>query len=88
MQWKSGINGGGVTVFLARLVVNSLAHKLITTCDLVFRHMFIQPAAISPITSSPLSTHSLFNPLSPAVKTYRCPLMFSVPGFLPGNSYC
>lgn len=33
-----------------------------------------------------LSTHSV-EPSSPAVKIYWCPLMLSVPGFLPGNSY-
>lgn len=35
---------------------------------------------------SSLHTNSLSSP--PAVKIYWCPLMFSVPGFLPGNSYC
>lgn len=51
--------------------------------------MFMQPALISPITSSLLSPHTLCLPLhSPAVKIYwvlSC-LVYLV--FLPRNSYC
>lgn len=54
---------------------------------------FMQPALTPPITSplSSLHTHihtlCLTPLLSPTVEIYWCPLMFSVPGFLPGISY-
>lgn len=98
LSLRQRLNGGWFYQFLTPLVVNlsvrgstHLNHMHKAWPCFLCHIMFMQPALTSPITSSLLSPYTLCftpPPPSPVVKIYWCPLMFSVPGFLPGNSYC
>lgn len=92
LSLRQRLNGGWFYQFLTPLVVN-LSVRGSTHIDHMHKAwscflchiMFMQPALTPPITSS---LHTLSG-LPPSLRwKYIGVLMVSVPGFLPGNSYC